>query len=135
MSANLTNMPLIPEFARVFFTAENDYSVSGLSVHPMRQFSAPTREVSELLRVIYAEGTRLFEEDLAERAVKYINHAFNEGIGKMDAEGKVRYAESTVNQYHELQNAFEGMVCVRTADGYNVYNPAKIPPSPTGELH
>jgi hypothetical protein len=135
MSTHLTQLPIGVEYLRVFIMADEDGEMGGIKIYPLRQFSAPREKYHLMVREAYLVAEKLFKPDEPHRAIGYLNHAINQGIAELDSNGLVRHVKLKLQDHGYLQQVFQGNVTVETIDGYIIFNPTEIPPTPSPVLH
>jgi hypothetical protein len=128
-------MPIGVEYLRVYIMADEDGEMGGIKVYPLRQFSAPHQEYHAMAREAYLTAEKLFKPDEPQRAISYLNIAINQGIAELDSNGLIRHVAPKLQDYNYLQQVFQGNVSVDTVDGYVIFNPAEIPPTPSPVYH
>lgn len=133
MSSNITHFPIIEEYLRVYPIAV-DGKIHSASLYPLRQFRVLTDEIVSIIEKAIVKSNKVFGNNLENSliAAQSLNHHVNVGLIQLASEGKIFTAEKfqrlITNPMNEL---FDNNGIVETCDGYTVFNPGHIPPTPS----
>jgi hypothetical protein len=131
MSANITHFPLIEEYLRVYPIAV-DGKIDSASIYPVKQFRAITTDFLVVIKQSIIESNKALNAGDMTSAVHSLNHHVNTGIAKLLSEGRVVSAEKFQHVVTNMMNElFDDRGIVTTCDGYTVFNPGHIPPTPS----
>lgn len=130
-----TQFPVIEEYARVF-PHDNGEKVVNVIFYPMCCFRVPTEELFAITQKVLKEVNQGFDETRPDYMRSWVNHRINQELAKLDESGILIQAEDSYAmppaQYIVLCN---GAAVVTTCDGYTMFNPAMIPPTPSEHMH
>ncbi len=135
MSSNITQFPLMEEYLRAYPIAD-DGKINFASIYPLRQFRVLTSDLAPVITNAIAESNKVFDIEDTSVASQSLNYHINAGVVRLVKEGKVIAAEKF--QYmvtNQLNACFDNHGIVTTCDGYTVFNPGKIPLSPSPQTH
>lgn len=135
MSSNITQFPLMEEYLRAYPIAE-DGKINFASIYPLRQFRVLTSDLAPIITNAIAESNKVFNVEDTSMASQALNFHINAGVVRLMEEGKVIAAEKFQHVLtNQLNACFDNHVIVTTCDGYTVFNPGKIPLSPSPQTH
>lgn len=131
MSSNITQFPIMEEYLRAYPIAM-DGKIQSASLYPLRQFRVPTDEIMTVINQAIDVSNKVFDIEDFTIASQTLNHYINAGIVRLVDEGKAITADRFMNIVtNQLNEAFNGRGIVETCDGYTVFNPGHIPPTPS----
>lgn len=131
MSSNITQFPIMEEYLRAYPIAM-DGKVQSASLYPLRQFRVPTEEIMAVIKHALDESNKVFDAEDGMSASQTLNYHINAGVVRLIEEGKAITADKFVCALtNPLNDAFNGRGIVETCDGYTVFNPGHIPPTPS----
>lgn len=135
MSSNITQFPLMEEYLRAYPIAE-DGKINFASIYPLRQFRVLTSDLAPIITNAIAESNKVFGVEDTSAASQVLNFHINAGVVRLMEEGKVIAAEKFQHVLtNQLNACFDNHGIVTTCDGYTVFNPGKIPLSPSPQTH
>lgn len=135
MSSNITQFPLMEEYLRAYPIAE-DGKINFASIYPLRQFRVLTSDLAPIITNAIAESNKVFNVEDTSMASQALNFHINAGVVRLMEEGKVIAAEKFQHVLtNQLNACFDNHGIVTTCDGYTVFNPGKIPLSPSPQTH
>ena len=135
MSSNITQFPLMDEYLRAYPVIV-DGKIQSASLHPMRQFRVRTDDITAVVTQAIAESNKVFNVEDTARGSQALNHLINVGVNRLVDEGKVFAADKFQHVLtNQLNACFDNHGIVTTCDGYTVFNPGKIPLSPSPQTH
>lgn len=135
MSSNITQFPLMEEYLRAYPIAE-DGKINFASIYPLRQFRVLTSDLAPIITNAIAESNKVFNIEDTSMASQALNFHINAGVVRLMEEGKVIAAEKFQHVLtNQLNACFDNHGIVTTCDGYTVFNPGKIPLSPSPQTH
>ena len=135
MSSNITQFPLMEEYLRAYPIAE-DGKINFASIYPLRQFRVLTSDLAPVITNAIAESNKVFNVEDTSLASQTLNYLINAGVVQLMKEGKVIAAEKFQYAFTNHLNAcFDNHGMVVTCDGYTVFNPGKLPLSPSPQTH
>lgn len=135
MSSNITQFPLMEEYLRAYPVAI-DGKVQSATLYPLRQFRVPTSEIIAVITHALEESNKMFDGEDGTTASQSLNYHINAGVIRLIDEGKVIVADKFQGMVtNHLNAAFNGRGIVETCDGYTVFNPGHIPPTPSPRYH
>lgn len=137
MSSNVTQFPLTEEYIRVFPVIDvSDGTIQGCMSYPIRQFKVPQDEMSEVFKNAVLEINKTHSDGESELIVQLLNQFINAGVEQIINEGRGSSAEKFNDLLiNDMNDVFDNMPVVATCDGYFVFNPGIIPPSPSPHRH
>lgn len=135
MSSNITQFPLMEEYLRAYPIAD-DGKINFASIYPLRQFRVLTSDLAPIITNAIAESNKVFNVEDTSMASQALNFHINAGVVRLMEEGKVIAAEKFQHVLtNQLNACFDNHGIVTTCDGYTVFNPGKIPLSPSPQTH
>ena len=135
MSSNITQFPLMDEYLRAY-PVTVDGKIQSASLHPMRQFRVRTDDITAVVTQAIAESNKVFNVEDTACGSQTLNHLINVGVNRLVDERKVIAADKFQHVItNQLNACFDGNGIVETCDGYTVFNPGYIPPTPSPKYH
>lgn len=134
MSANITQMPTMQEYIRAYPVFDGD-KLAEISLFPMLPFRVATFEFGELLHATFDSVDKIVDPDEYQCASQLLNHKLNVGIIQLELDGKVFAGQKMHGNISGLNALYDRSCFVITADGYTVFNPVYMPPTPSKETH
>lgn len=131
MSSNITQFPLMEEYLRAYPVAV-DGKICSASLFALRQFRVPTDDITDVITQAIAESNKVYNIEDQTCASQALNYHINAGVVRLMDEGKVIAADKFHHMItNSLNHEFGGRGIIETCDGYTVFNPGHIPPTPS----
>jgi hypothetical protein len=135
MPASHLQFPIIEEYLRVYPDIA-DGRIKSIGLFPTRQFRVLTSAIETVIARSVVESNKLVGDNDLSCVSQLLNYHINTGIEKLKGEGKVISAEKALSIISSDMNAaFNNCCVVETYDGYTVFNPGQMPPSPSANYN
>ena len=140
MSANITQFPIGTEYVRIYLSWEEDEDkVMSCFTYVMKPFRINLELYREFLTKGFAAVNERIGHDifnLIGLGEALINQIVNDELQKLDQAGDLLSAESVkLMDVTHIEELFNKSPSIDTCDGYRVFNPMRLPMSPSNMLH
>jgi hypothetical protein len=130
-----TQFPIAKEYVRAF-PHDDGEKVLNVIIYPMLCFRVPQEALQSVIKQTVAEANKRFDDTRPEYMRSLVNHSVNKAFARLNAEGVLVEADDDQKlSSSEYLQVLDNSAMVGTCDGYIVFNPASMPPTPSEHLH